>query len=132
MPVPSAPAISRARAASCALVNLAATPGLGSLMAGRWVAGGGQLALAVAGFVMVATWFVEVMIQFYGLMAADARTELNYRFLKVGAILFAAAWLWSLVTSLSLLRQKRSDERAEQKPVPPRLADLAGKPPEQL
>ena len=49
---------------------------------------------------------------------------------KWGLICFGASWLWSLVTSLSLLRQVKSDEQAGQRPVPPRLADLAGKPPE--
>ena len=39
-----------ASARNCALINQLATPGLGSLMAGRLVAGIGQLLLAVAGF----------------------------------------------------------------------------------
>jgi len=45
--------LSRARAANCILVNLAATPGLGSLIGRRYLAGSGQLALALVGFVLL-------------------------------------------------------------------------------
>ena len=55
------------------LANQFATPGLGSLMAGRWIAGSGQLALAVAGCVMVIVWFFKVMIQYYGQISDDAQ-----------------------------------------------------------
>ena len=62
---PRAP-LKPAKARNCVLINLFATPGLGSLMAGRVIAGLGQLILALAGFVMIVAWFVETMLQFYG------------------------------------------------------------------
>jgi hypothetical protein len=48
---------------------------------------------------------------------------------KWGLLLFGASWLWSLVTSLSLLRQAKADGQVEPKPIPPRMADLPGQPP---
>ena len=53
---PSSPGrkpVSRAKAKNAAMLNLLATPGLGSLLCGRWIAGIGQLALAFAGFAIV-------------------------------------------------------------------------------
>ena len=118
-------------ARNAALVNQLATPGLGSLMAGRWIAGIGQLALAVAGFVMVVVWFFEIMIQYYGQVAGDVQVRSVGWIGEIGAILFVASWFWALVTSLSLLRQAKADGQAEPKPIPPRMADLPGKPPKQ-
>jgi len=98
-------------------------------MAGRWIAGIGQLALAVAGFVMVVVWFFEIMIQYYGQVTGDVQVRSVGWIGEVGAILFVASWLWSLVTSLSLLRQAKADGQVEPKPIPPRVADLPGQPP---
>ena len=52
--------LSRARAWTCLLTNLFATPGLGSLMARRVFAGTGQLLLALAGFVLIVGWIFEL------------------------------------------------------------------------
>jgi hypothetical protein len=114
------------------LVNLAATPGLGSLMARRVVAGTGQLLLAVVGFCLIVGWMFELFHRVY-LQQMDEPVSSNGPgwMGQWGLVCFGAGWLWSLVTSLSLLRQVKADEPAVQKPVPPRLADLAGKPPEQ-
>ncbi len=117
---------SQSAARNAALVNQLATPGLGSLMAGRWIAGLGQLALAVAGFVMVVVWFFEVMIQYYGQVAGDVPAHPVWRIGVAGAILFVASWFWALVTSVSLLRAAKPDEPAAPKPVPPPLKDLPG------
>lgn len=97
--------LSSAKARNAALLNQFATPGLGSLMAGRWLAGAGQLLLALAGFVLIMAWFIEEMHQFYGQINGDVPVQPIGNLLMWGAILFALAWIWSLVTSLSLLRQ---------------------------
>ena len=63
---PSSPGrkpVSRAKAKNAALLNLLATPGLGSLLCGRWIAGAGQLVLCVAGFAVFIVWFVKEMIR---------------------------------------------------------------------
>jgi hypothetical protein len=116
----------RIRARNCFLVNQFATPGLGSLMAGRMIAGLGQVIVAVAGFALVAVWFVLTMIQTYKQFTEDAPAESHARFGEAGALIFAAAWLWSLVTSLGLLRQAKTLEQTSQKNVPPRIDDVAG------
>ena len=121
--------LSRARVWTCILTNQLATPGLGSLMARRVLAGIGQLVLALAGFVLIVVWFFEVMIQYYGQVTGDVPARPVGWIGEIGAILFVASWLWALVTSISLWRQAESDERAELKTVPPRMADLPGQPP---
>lgn len=120
---------SRAVVRNAALVNLLATPGLGSLMAGRWVAGIGQLAVAVAGFVMLVVWFFEVMIQYYGQVTGEVQVRPVGWIGATGAILFVASWFWALVTSVSLLRQAKADDPTEPGPVAPGGTDLPGQPP---
>lgn len=128
-PDPSRKVVSRAVARNAILANQLATPGLGSLMAGRWIAGLGQLALAVAGFVMAVVWFFEIMIQYYGQITGNVPVRSVGWIGEIGATLFVASWLWSLVTSISLLRQAKADGQIEPKPIPPRMADLPGQPP---
>jgi 4a-hydroxytetrahydrobiopterin dehydratase len=110
---PSSPGrkpVSRAKAKNAAMLNLLATPGLGSIFCGRWMAGSGQLVVAVAGFALVVVWFLKEMIPYYGLMFSDEPPHLpSLKMLAEGAILFAASWLWSAVTSLSLLREASAD-----------------------
>ena len=122
--------ISRARAASCALVNLAATPGLGSLMARRIVAGIGQLLLGLLGFILIVGWMFELFRRVFLQQLGDPVPPDSSGWMwKWGLLFFGAGWLWSLVTSLSLLRQAKADGQVEPKPIPPRMADLPGQPP---
>ncbi len=98
--------LSRATAKNATFLNLLATPGLGSLLGRRWVAGTGQLLLAVAGFILVVVWFFKEMTPYYGLMFGDEPPHLpGLKMLAAGAILFALAWFWSAATSLSLLHE---------------------------
>jgi 4a-hydroxytetrahydrobiopterin dehydratase len=98
--------ISRASARNATLLNLLATPGLGSLAARRWFEGIGQILLSVIGFILVLVWFVREMIPYYTEMFSDAAPRpVGLKMLAVGALLFAVAWVWSLVTSLSISRE---------------------------
>ena len=101
--------LSRIKARNAALLNQLATPGLGSLMARRWIAGSGQLFLSLAGFGLIMVWFGEEMTQFYGQINGQINGQVLVhsvgKYLAAGAILFSLAWLWSLVTSFSLLRE---------------------------
>jgi 4a-hydroxytetrahydrobiopterin dehydratase len=100
--------ISHAKARNAALLNQFATPGLGSLLAGHWLAGLGQLLVFLAGFVIYCAWAFNNLAKYFSLMSfSDAPPE-NFgwnRTATTGVALCVAAWLWSLVTSLSLLRQ---------------------------
>jgi hypothetical protein len=110
-------AMGRVTARNAALMNLFATPGLGSMVAGRVWAGTGQLVLAVAGFTLVVIWFISVMAQLYAQIGgADVSSSSYGRVGLGGAILFAAAWLWSLGTSLNLLREARRNESGASNP----------------
>jgi 4a-hydroxytetrahydrobiopterin dehydratase len=105
MHMPPAATLSRKRIISCVLLNLLGTPGLGSIMARRWVAGAGQLLLSVVGFILILVWFYRlVIVQFYGQMNGSVPVQPVGQIGLTGLILFAAAWLWTLATSVSLLR----------------------------
>ena len=96
---------SRTAARNATLLNLLATPGLGSIIARRWVEGVGQLLLSVTGFMLVVVWFVRVMVPYYGQMFSDTPpSPVGFKMLGGGFGLFALAWVWSLLTSLSLSR----------------------------
>ena len=97
--------ISPAKARNATLLNLFATPGLGSLVAGRFVAGLGQLLLALAGFTLVLVWFLKIMVPYYSMMFSDAQPPpINWTFLWAGTIIFIASWFWSLATSIDISR----------------------------
>lgn len=100
--------ISHTKARNAALLNQFGTPGLGSLIAGRWIAGAGQLALAIAGCGVVLIWFVKEMHQLYGQIDGDVVVQPIGHIFLIGAIVFAAAWFWSLITSISLIQEASS------------------------
>lgn len=109
--LPPAP-LSPARARNCALINQFATPGLGSLMARRFVAGAGQLGVFLVGFVLFVLWFVDEMRQFYGLMFSDNEPTARHWLAFAAIGICALAWFWALVTSISLMREAKRNERA--------------------
>src|ERR1017187_10148738 len=67
--------LSRSTARNAAILNQCATPGLGSLMAGRRLAGIRQLLRGIAGFVMVLGWFALLGVQTYNQIVNDAGTQ---------------------------------------------------------
>jgi hypothetical protein len=106
----AARALNRTTARNSFLVNQLATPGLGSLMAGRYLAGVGQLLLALIGFGLVLAWFVALMTQVFQQADGDVPPKSVAWLGESGAATFVAAWLWALVTSLNLLRAARANE----------------------
>src|SRR5215469_9792850 len=111
-----------ASARNCFLVNQFATPGLGSLMGGRIVAGSGQLLLSLIGFALVIYWFLRTMQEYYSLISSDATPVSYAKFGLAGLLFFAAAWLWSLLTSISMIRQAKEQEPKNPSGPPPRIA----------
>lgn len=97
--------LSKNKAWTCALLNVLATPGLGSLMAKRFISGAGQLALSVSGFLLLMFWLVQKMRLFYGQIAGTT-LPLNSGNTagKWGVIIFMAAWFWTLITSIQIVR----------------------------
>ncbi|HVU28564.1 MAG TPA: 4a-hydroxytetrahydrobiopterin dehydratase [Verrucomicrobiae bacterium] len=100
---------SRTTARNAAIVNQLATPGLGSLMARRWLEGIGQLILFLTGFVIFIIWFVKQMVQYYGQITGNVPTQSIGWILETGATICAIAWLWAAVTSFSLIRAASND-----------------------
>ena len=98
---------SRVQARNAALMNQFATPGLGSLLARRWIAGTGQLLVVLAGFTIYCAWAIKNLTLYYRLMFSDVPPQSVgwNRMAGTGVALCAAAWCWSLVTSISLLRE---------------------------
>jgi hypothetical protein len=116
--------LTQARALSCALINLCATPGLGSLMGRRFVAGTGQLALSGTGFVLLLVWMWRFFYSMY-LKAMDQPSSKAYGWLGWwGLAFFGTAWLWSLFTNWSLLQQAKSEAQANAGLVPPRISEI--------
>ena len=113
--------LSVSRARTCLLINQAATPGLGSIAGKRYAAGTGQLLSAVAGFGLLLFWLVRYFNNAFRtveeLPALPSLAWVGW----LGAALFVGSWLWSWVTSLSLLRAAKAAEPASPAPVPPRL-----------
>jgi 4a-hydroxytetrahydrobiopterin dehydratase len=104
--------LTRKRIISCVLFNLLGTPGLGSVMARRWFAGIGQIILSLVGFVLMMVWFYKlVIVQFYGQINGPVTPHPVGWIALLGAVLFALAWFWSAVTSLSLLRGTSAEKR---------------------
>ena len=90
------------------VLNLATTPGLGSFLAGRRAVGIVQMLAAVSGFVVLMLWFWDLARQFWSLLqSGDGAVQPDLRQLVVGGGLFGGAWLWSLWTSISILRQSK-------------------------
>ena len=77
-------------------------------MGGRIIAGIGQLILTLAGFALITAWFIQLWFGMYRNLMGDTNESPRIPWLgQAGAITFIASWLWSLVTSLSLLREAR-------------------------
>src|SRR5215470_12906852 len=118
--------VDRTTARNSFLINQLATPGLGSLLAGRYLAGTGQLLLALAGFGMVVGWFFLVTLQMYRQIEDDLHPHSVAWLGETGGLVFIASWLWALTTSLSLWRQARNARMTPESSAPPRVQQSQG------
>jgi len=108
------------RAAQYALVNILVFPGLGSLKAGRWWAGLGQICFVTAGSGMLLFWLYRVLSQYYGQMFGDVPPQASGWIGITGGILFGISWLWAGITSLSLFREAARARPAAPPVLPPK------------
>jgi hypothetical protein len=115
--------VKRSSAMNCLLVNQFATPGLGSLMGRRFLAGAVQIILAFAGFLLVIVWFIQILVKTYRDAAELPPLAMQFAWTgKVGAILFIAAWLLAWITSIDMLRQARASSNKNAAAfLPPKL-----------
>ena len=114
--------LSRQTAWGCLTSNLA-LPGSGSLLAGRR-SGYGQLALAMAGLLMITIlglrFILWALANWSRLHAPEAdpvesllEIWLHLRLAFVGFGIALIAWIWALLTSLSILDSARKAENGE-------------------
>jgi hypothetical protein len=112
MPARPRPPLTRVRARNCYLANQFATPGLGSIMGGRWLVGIGQVTVAVVGVVVAFVGFARECQDLIRMIHDEPPTGAPAaRIMLLGTAIFALAWLWALVTSRSLRREAETNER---------------------
>lgn len=120
--------LNRTTAHSCMGTNLA-LPGVGSLLAGRTV-GYAQAALTLTAFVLTMLFGVKFLVWYLTHWSVINSPEADpvetllsvwrqVRWALLGMGVFAVAWLWAMVTSVSILRQAR---RSEASVKPPKLS----------
>ena len=95
------------RAWTCLGMNLA-QPGLGTALAGRFVEGALQAVLAVAGALVLLRWFFLFLDEWKHLGHYPWGGGEDLMLWLTGIALFAAGWVWSLVTGLAMVRKHRS------------------------
>ena len=86
------------------MMNLLGLPGLGSLRAGRWFEGVGQIVLVIAGSVIMLIWLYDELSQYYSLMFDNIKPQSFGWIGVVGAVLMGLSWFWALFTSISYHR----------------------------
>lgn len=108
---------SRIKARNAVLLNLLGTPGLGSLLAGRVWEGIGQLCFFLPGFVLFTIWALTNVVHQSQLAFSETPPEPNTwgRKAVAGLVMCAVAWLWSLITSVSLHREAAAANAAAMK-----------------
>ena len=115
--------LGQSKAIYCFVINQLATPGLGSIIAKRTIVGTGQLILALAGFFMLMGWMFKYFWGMAQTQIGESASQKPYGWMgKWGLICFGASWVWALVTSISLLRQARSELAGQQQVPPPPIA----------
>lgn len=102
---------------ACLLANVAGVPGLGTLMARRRE-GVAQLALSVAGGVLLTWWLVAFAIAELRTMELPPPGGPTLGLALSGLALFGMGWLWALASSLAVFRDQRRGAAAPA--VPPR------------
>ncbi len=108
------------------MLNLCATPGLGSVMAQRVVAGIAQLALSIAGFLLITGWMCLLFYRDINeAMQRPVSLPVPGWLWQIGLLCFGVAWLWSLITSISLLVDLKRRQTAAAGNIPPRLDDVS-------
>src|SRR5690349_749422 len=116
--------VKRSIGVTCLLINQFPTPGLGSLMAKRYVAGAIQLTLAIVRFCLFVAWFVVYVmagiraVESEGPPAAFPMPVL----LILGVNIFIISWLLAWFTSISVWRESRKNQPSEPpRELPPRI-----------
>jgi hypothetical protein len=98
---------------ACLLANVAGVPGMGTMMARRRE-GLAQVALSVAGGVLLTWWIVAFVIAELRTMEFPPPGGPPLELALSGLGLFGMGWLWALASSLAVFR-----DRDRRRPGPP-------------
>ncbi|MEO6034102.1 MAG: hypothetical protein ABIQ35_02490 [Verrucomicrobiota bacterium] len=120
------PPRNRSEAWRCAMINQLACPGLGTIIAGQKI-GFAQAGVMLVGFFLFTgylCWFIFHQLNLLFDMGAGGQQFDQTRFEHwwIGAVglgLCLIAWIWSLASSIELVR--RSPENAPPAHLPPRI-----------
>ena len=119
------PPLSEVRAWTCVGINLLATPGLGTLWAGRKAAGRGQLFFSIAGFCLI-VYYIFAMC-FGSVQSAVSETTFvppPAWTWQLGVVFFGVGWLWSFVSCVSIVMEARRGAGLVSRRAPPILAGV--------
>ena len=114
--------LDRNSAMALAGLNLLATPGLGTILAGRFFVGALQLAAAASGFLLIMKWFYDlIQTAFTGTVSAPSWEW------RSGVLFFLAGWLaaaWSSYNFVRAASAQATPQRSLQ--TPPKLDGSPG------
>lgn len=96
--------IDRAAAWVCLMTNLFVMPGVGSWIAGQRVLGAVQITLSVAGMGMMVFWLVWFVTRWIHDQQMPQSLGPFVGLAIAGIVVFVFTWSWSLVASVSLVR----------------------------
>jgi hypothetical protein len=116
------------RAWAYVLLNIS-VPGWGSWKAGRKVAGFGEMFILVVCLFLLGLWFLKYMNRIFQSEVGDTLPPIPPNWLwQWGIGLYVVSLVWTIVTSVSVIREARAYEAEACRNTPPKLADL-DKPP---
>ncbi len=98
--------VERSAAWGFLLTNLLFIPGLGSVLGGRKV-GYLQMLLSLLGFLMAALWMFCLTQELLDMERVPPNGGSRLVVGLVGLLLFGIAWIWGLITGISMLRRAR-------------------------
>src|SRR5258706_12351104 len=112
--------IDRSAAWVALLTNLFVMPGVGSWMAGQRKLGATHFLLSLAGLLLMTAWVCFYVCDWISHQTMPAALGPQLWTGIAGAVLFIGAWLWSLMSSLALVRQANAAPPPESS-QPPKL-----------
>lgn len=101
---------SRSTAYGYLVTNLLVMPGIGSVMAERKISGVCQIVLASVGLLITFWGLGLFVIAIQALKEKEIQAEFDMHSLKIAGLGFAVffiAWLWSLFTSLQVIKKAK-------------------------
>jgi hypothetical protein len=98
--------IDEAFAWACLVANVVGVPGVGTLMARRRI-GILQAALAVAGGILLTWWIFVFLAAVVRSGSPPPEDGPGLRMGLEGIALFGAGWIWSIASSVAILREAR-------------------------